>query len=684
MRTLFTLGLVIFFGISTNLLAQSEHQSSNSFLENIPDSTIFQSYLDSIDKYLYSDFVKMGKYINECERLLEKGIPLTSQKKRSFVKLNILYERNLNKYLKAYQILEDNRNFIYAEEVLEKDKKEFQLQEGYILYSLGEIESAQKIYQDIIEWSQKNNSPHSYATGLYYLAQIQSSQENYIDAEKNFLKLRKIEKAKPLQSAEHLVTIYELSNLYLSSKDYDKAEHFNSLGLSMAQEMKNSIFIFEFQNFMALLAIQKKQFIKAQNLIRKTKILSDELASNRYIESQLLTSSEFQISQNQYKKALETFEHLLAIDSKETPSHTIHLYEKVHDLYAKIGNHKNAYKYLLKMKTTQDSIYNQKKIQQVYFLNTKFKSEQSEKSNQLLTSQVLQKQTQNKFLYALASLCILIIIGLFGAFYQKQKYNSVLQQEIDNQTKELQNANSQLFQSNEELAQFNNILSHDLKEPLRSIVGFCSIAKRKLKPDHEVIQYLKYIEKGGKQLFNLIDDVSTFNRVDRLDPKEFVETDLNELIKSISDSIYSLKNEKDIRLIYANFPTIYSNKTILFLILKNLIENGIKYNKSKPAIVNIIYKEEDQDHILLVQDNGIGISEEFQSSIFGMFKRLHNRGKYSGSGLGLSIVKKIIQKMDGNVSLISSQVNQGSIFEVRFPIVNNSSSISIDSLHKIK
>ena len=679
MRLFFIFGIILLFGIPNTTFAQSNDQLSNSFPEGIADSTHFRFCLDSVDHYLFSDLKRSSQFLETCESLIKKGTEISRPLKRQFINLTIDLESNKNNHLKAYKIFNEYRDFLTAEDVSEDAKQSVNLSEGYILFCLGELDSAQKKYQNLIRWAEENNDIYMNKSGHYCLAQIQSHQKNYKNAEINFLKVHEIEMKDSVLSINHLITIFELANLYLQTDNDEKNNYYDSLGLAIAQQLKNPIFTFEFINNMAQSAIKRQQFTKAQKLIDKSKTIVYKLESDRYFQSHLQTSAEFQSEQKKYPEALKIYEHLIAIDSKEDPNHTIDLYENVHDIYHKIGNNDKAYHYLLKTKTTQDSVFNEKKIQKVNFLNTKFEAEQKEKENQLLTSQVLQNKTQNKYLCALAFICVLGILGLFGAFYQKQKYNLQLKEEIKNQTKELQNTNHQLIQSNEELAQFNNILSHDLKEPVRSIVGFCTLAKKQISPDHKINEYLQYIEKGGKQLHKLLEDVYEFNNVDKLSANKITPINLNELMVSLTDSIHSLMEQKNVEINYPTFPIIQSNKTILYLVLKNLIENGIKYNENKPAIINIEYKAEGLEHVFLVQDNGIGISKEFHDKIFGMFKRLHDRGKYSGSGLGLSIVQKTIQKIDGKVTLASSELGKGSIFEVRFPIKK----IAQDSVHSV-
>jgi len=325
-----------------------------------------------------------------------------------------------------------------------------------------------------------------------------------------------------------------------------------------------------------------------------------------------------------------------------------------------LGKHEKAYDYLLKNKILQDSILNVSNLQKVQFLNTKFEVEQKEKQNQLLATKVIQKQTQNKYLYVIVGLFLLGTIALFGIVWQKFKYNKNLKQEVIRQTQKLRDTNI-------ELEQFNYIVSHDLKEPVRNIIGFSTLGKRKIDDDHPISEYLQYIANNGQQLYALIEDISTFHKIEKIDNNKTEPIDLNQLMEKIEDSILSTIEKKRGKIHYDNLPTIQSHQSILFLVLKNLIENGLKYNENDFPKIQISYKKENDQHHIFVEDNGIGIDPEFHANVFGMFKRLNHRGKYKGSGLGLSLSQKTIKKLDGNVAILNSEPGKGSTFKITFP-----------------
>ena len=130
--------------------------------------------------------------------------------------------------------------------------------------------------------------------------------------------------------------------------------------------------------------------------------------------------------------------------------------------------------------------------------------------------------------------------------------------------------------------------------------------------------------------------------------------------------------ERNVELKVGNLPKVMANRSKMFIVMKNLIENGIKYNTSLKPKIWIQSKMLDQMNQVSIIDNGIGIDKQFQKRIFGMFKRLHNREEYQGSGLGLSICKKIIENLGGSIR-VESQSGKGSSFIFTLPILKNES-----------
>ena len=239
---------------------------------------------------------------------------------------------------------------------------------------------------------------------------------------------------------------------------------------------------------------------------------------------------------------------------------------------------------------------------------------------------------------------------------------------------ELAKANEELKLINKELDSFVYIASHDLREPLRTIESFVSIfqdkAKKKLSSEEE--DYLLRIVRGTQKMRKLIEDLTNVSRASR-DTKEIENEviDLNDLLTEVQFELTAFLQNKNASIFTSdNFPKVRGNKEKISSVFKNLIANGIKFNQSQNPYVKIKIEDEifvDQNKICLsIEDNGIGIKKEYEEKIFGLFQRLHSQDEYEGTGAGLAIVKKILEKYNCKVWLESNK-EMGSKFYFTLP-----------------
>jgi len=230
----------------------------------------------------------------------------------------------------------------------------------------------------------------------------------------------------------------------------------------------------------------------------------------------------------------------------------------------------------------------------------------------------------------------------------------------------LKKQSKQLLDSNQELERFAHIASHDLKSPLRNIINFSNLLSNELKgmKNDNANQYLNFINKGSIKMNILIEDILEYSNLSRNSmDKEAV--DLNKVIQSITDSISTYIERKNVQIkVQEGLPFIKDHRTKIYLLFKNLIENGIKYNQSTTPTLEIGFKEHPTYYLFSVKDNGIGIASKYQHKIFDIFARLHGDDKYEGTGLGLALCKKIVLSMDGEISVISEE-NQGATFLIK-------------------
>jgi PAS domain S-box-containing protein len=228
---------------------------------------------------------------------------------------------------------------------------------------------------------------------------------------------------------------------------------------------------------------------------------------------------------------------------------------------------------------------------------------------------------------------------------------------------ELQKQAKELSISNAELEQFAYVASHDLQEPLRMITSFLTQLEKNYKGvlDDKAKKYIEYAVDGAKRMRQIILDLLDFSRVGKnLDHME--EIDLNVLIDEISMMYRRRIDAKSAQIIRKQLPVIYSHRTALFQIFQNLISNSIKYaREGEPPKIHISAEEHKEVYQFTIRDNGIGIEKEYFDKVFILFQRLHGRDEYSGSGMGLAIVKKWVENLGGQIWLRSRE-GEGSTF----------------------
>ena len=641
--------------------------------EETPDSVIFDHCLDSISKYVYLDSRKIKPYTSACEEMLTDSTELSNRHRLEYVIQRIYIEYNYDNTFGALEIIETNRKMLELEGIRPVLKNRFKYLQGYTLLLIGETESAQDCFYELLDFAKTNRDTSLMAQSVGSLGKLFGMQKDYENAEKYALEfLELIPDKKPVHKVNGYV---ELISLYLENESIDKAEYYSEIALKLA----DSLNLVEFQVELLLnsvsVNIHRENAKVALEKYRKAYDIAEKTGNRNSQKLCKQSYAEILVFQQRYSEALSVYEQFIEEGDEVdvVPSELLEYYQSASRVANLNGNFEIAFQYVRKANQIEDDLFVEEQKGKSQYLRIKFDAEQKEKDNILRTSQVMQKQFQNKILYGLILIFVIGTLFLIAAFLQKRKYNRLLESEVRNRTTDLESANKSLQTLNVELSEFNNILSHDLKEPLRNIVGFSQMAKRELSmlngiPKERLVEYLDYINMGGKQLDTLIRDVSNFQSIEDVSTSELQLVDVNLVVTSVMESVKCLLEEKDAAVEYDDLPSVYSNETLLFLVFKNLIENGVKFNSSKSPSVRIQYEQANGFHIFHLKDNGIGIAPEFHDRVFGMFKRLHDRGTYEGSGLGLNIVAKIVRKLGGSIVIVESDVNKGSVFKMRLPI----------------
>lgn len=219
----------------------------------------------------------------------------------------------------------------------------------------------------------------------------------------------------------------------------------------------------------------------------------------------------------------------------------------------------------------------------------------------------------------------------------------------------------ELKRSNTELEQFAYVASHDLQEPLRMITSYVQLLEKNYKDklDQDAHDFINFAVDGASRMQTLIYSLLEYSRINRIKPFENIDLDdtLNEVLKDLEFMI----KETSAKITWEKLPVIYGDKILIGQLFLNLIANAIKFKSDKAPRIKISCAIKNGFFEFAVSDNGIGIKQEYCEKIFVIFQRLHSKDKYPGTGIGLAICKKIVERHGGTI-WVNSEIDKGSVF----------------------
>ncbi|MCW3842310.1 CHASE3 domain-containing protein [Micromonospora yasonensis] len=233
---------------------------------------------------------------------------------------------------------------------------------------------------------------------------------------------------------------------------------------------------------------------------------------------------------------------------------------------------------------------------------------------------------------------------------------------------QLQKQAEELTRSNRDLEQFAYVASHDLQEPLRKVASFCQLLQRRYagQLDERADQYIAFAVDGAQRMQRLINDLLAFSRIGRL-TTGFTEVDLNKVMGDVAAQTDAARQYADAELTWDGLPVIRGEEPLLTNLLANLVSNSIKFRRPDvPPRVHVSARLVGDEWEITCQDNGIGIEPEFADKIFVIFQRLHSKDAYPGTGIGLAIVKKIVEYHGGRV-WVDTDTEEGTAIRFALP-----------------
>jgi signal transduction histidine kinase len=255
-------------------------------------------------------------------------------------------------------------------------------------------------------------------------------------------------------------------------------------------------------------------------------------------------------------------------------------------------------------------------------------------------------------------------LSALGSHAATAIHNAQLHQQIQSQA-------AKLIRSNEELEQFAYVASHDLQEPLRMVTSYTGLLARRYqgKLDEQADEFIAYAADGAKRMHGLIQDLLSYSRVGTKG-KDFAPVDCEAVLCRTLVGLQVAVEESGARVGHEPLPTVMGDETQLGQLFQNLIANAIKYRDREAPEVHIACKPEGNDWLFSVSDNGIGIDPRYAERIFVIFQRLHTREDYAGSGIGLAICKKIVERHGGRI-WVESELGKGATFLFTLPAANH-------------
>ncbi|MDP8940406.1 MAG: PAS domain S-box protein [Actinomycetota bacterium] len=221
--------------------------------------------------------------------------------------------------------------------------------------------------------------------------------------------------------------------------------------------------------------------------------------------------------------------------------------------------------------------------------------------------------------------------------------------------------------SNEELEQFAYIASHDLQEPLRMVSSYTQLLARRCKGqlDEDADEFIGYAVDGAERMQRLVNGLLTYSRVGTRG-KEFSPTDLAIAVEAATANLRLAIEESGAPVTFDTLPTVIGDRTQLTQLFQNLIGNAVKFRGAEPPEIHVGAERRNEEWVISVRDNGIGIDPRYADKVFVIFKRLHGWGEYEGTGLGLAICKRIVERHGGRM-WVESAPGEGSTFYFTLP-----------------
>lgn len=485
----------------------------------------------------------------------------------------------------------------------------------------GEYKSAFEYFTQAIEKSEYIGYDVFSAKTTVNLGAIFSELRNFEEALKIYHRVER-EYEHVTNDYTKAVLTYNIGGMYSRLERFDKSIEYFKKAVVMSRKDSFSLLEYKCLYELSNAHIQEGLIEEGLEYAKLTQNQKEANESLKESEVHLINMGVISNKQGDHETALDYTLKGIAICQTRNNNKTLRRgYEQAAFAYKKLGDYDKAYDYLEKFNKESEKAYRDLRKRQLIDLEIKYELKEKERE--------------------------------ISTLKDKMKIQAI---ELRHQ-KEIEVQNQKLKMANEELKQFTYAISHDLKEPLRMIGSFAKLWYRRnqKKMDERDREYFDYIHDGATRMTAMLNGLLDYATLGN-SQKDFKEVDLNEVALAVQKILTLKVHETNAVIDVDALPIVKTNRVLVFQLMQNLISNALKFiSADKTPHIEIKTTQQNDYHIISVTDNGIGIPKPQQKAIFSIFKRLHTKEDYEGTGLGLAFCKKIIHHLNGKIWLESEE-----------------------------
>lgn len=517
------------------------------------------------------------------------------------------------------------------------------------------------------------NAQYNLGTIFFYQDRFKRSREHY---EKAKVICDSLKKERLIYSC-----LAALGSVNEKIGESEKSLDYNNKSLELAIKLNYKTGIAYAKGNIASNYLSVNDFAKAEKYCKESISIKLELEDTYGAIGSQIDLSKVYLGWNKLEDAVIVLDQALELAIMvESKSRQLDIYKTLSAVYEDLNDSSKALDFTKKYVALKDTLLNEKTLEEMGTSQRRYEIEKKEhdiamlkKENELLEQRELNQSLQ-KYVFGLITIAFLLFIWWYKS---KLKYQNNLNRILEDKNEllngmndEIEIKNKQLEHSNEDLKQIAYVASHDLKEPLRMINSYTNLLQRRYLEsfDDSGKEFMNYITDAVGRMETLLDDLLDFSRagtqsaptkyLSTQDVMIMVEANLRHRLELLNATLV-VKTD--------NLPLIKAHRTQMIQLLQNLISNGMKFKGDKDPTVEVDCMKKDSKFIFSVKDNGIGISQDNLEKVFEMFRRLHTREEYEGTGIGLATCKRIVMTWGGDIWVESVEGN-GCTFFFSVPI----------------